>query len=44
MHKIHLPDWAVARGHNMNNVDAIDPRRTAIVIGMVAGSTQRKVA
>jgi hypothetical protein len=33
MHEIHIPDWA------------IDPRRTAIVvIDMVAGSPQRKIA
>ena len=32
MHKIEIPDWAVARGRNMNNFDTIDPRRTAVVV------------
>jgi nicotinamidase-related amidase len=32
MHKIHLPDWAVARGRNMNHFPTIDPTRTALVV------------
>jgi nicotinamidase-related amidase len=32
MHKVHLPDWAVARGRNMNHFPAIDPARTALVV------------
>jgi nicotinamidase-related amidase len=31
MHKIHLPDWAVARGRNLNDFPTIDPARTALV-------------
>lgn len=31
MHKIHLPDWAVERGRNMNDFPTIDPARTALV-------------
>ncbi|HLG86311.1 MAG TPA: cysteine hydrolase [Alphaproteobacteria bacterium] len=31
MHKIHLPDWAVERGRNLNQFDRIDPRRTAFL-------------
>jgi nicotinamidase-related amidase len=31
MHIIHLPDWAIERGRNLNNFDTIDPRRTALV-------------
>src|SRR5476651_944882 len=32
MHKINLPDWAVARGRNMNDFPTIDPARTAVVV------------
>jgi nicotinamidase-related amidase len=32
MHKIHIPDWAVARGRNMNDFPTIDPARTALVV------------
>ena len=32
MHKIHLPDWAVARGRNMNDFPTIDPARTALIV------------
>jgi nicotinamidase-related amidase len=32
MHKINLPDWAVARGRNMNDFPTIDPARTALVV------------
>jgi nicotinamidase-related amidase len=31
MHKIHLPDWAVERGRNLNDFPTIDPARTALV-------------
>ena len=31
MHKIDLPDWAVARGRNMNDFPVIDPTRTALI-------------
>jgi len=31
MHKIDLPDWAVARGRNMNDFPTIDPARTALI-------------
>jgi nicotinamidase-related amidase len=31
MHKIHLPDWAIERGRNLNQFDRIDPRRTAFL-------------
>jgi len=32
MHAIDLPDWAVARGSQLNRFDAIDPLRTALVV------------
>ncbi len=32
MHKIHLPDWAVERGRNLNDFKTIDPARTALVV------------
>jgi nicotinamidase-related amidase len=31
MHKIDIPDWAIARGRSMNNFPTIDPARTALV-------------
>jgi nicotinamidase-related amidase len=31
MHKIDLPDWAIARGRNLNDFQTIDPARTALV-------------
>lgn len=31
MHRIELPDWAVARGRRMNCFDRIEPARTALV-------------
>jgi nicotinamidase-related amidase len=32
MHKIHLPDWAIERGRNLNDFQRIDPTRTALVV------------
>ena len=30
-HTIALPEWAIARGRQLNQIDAIDPSRTALV-------------
>jgi len=30
-HKVHLPDWAVERGRQLNDFHSVDPARTALV-------------
>jgi ureidoacrylate peracid hydrolase len=32
MHKINIPDWAVARGKAVHDFATVDPRRTALII------------
>ena len=32
MHQVHLPDWAIARGARTNQLDRLDPARTALIV------------